>query len=149
MKRAILAGLTGIIFGLGLAVSGMMNPAKVIGFLDFSGNWDPSLMFVLAGATGITALLYPRVLRSEKPMFDNLYHIPEKAGIKPMLLIGSAIFGIGWGLVGLCPGPVFTLLTLGYWEVWVFFGAMIAGMGLYKYGHQVLVSLRPLKDETA
>ena len=149
MQRVIVAAIAGTIFGLGLAVSGMINPAKVLGFLDFAGNWDPSLALVLGGAVGTTALFYPRVFRREKPMFETTFHIPAKTAIEPSLLIGAVIFGAGWGLVGLCPGPAFTALALGRWEIWIFFSAMIAGMASYRYGLHILEALRASQDQTA
>ncbi len=115
MQRAIAAAIAGTVFGLGLAVSGMINPAKVLGFLDFAGNWDPSLLLVLGGAAGTTLLFFPRILRRGKPMFDSTLHLPAKTEIEPQLLIGAVIFGVGWGLVGLCPGPAYTSLALGRW----------------------------------
>ena len=132
MQRVIVAAIAGTIFGLGLAVSGMINPAKVLGFLDFAGNWDPSLALVLGGAVGTTALFYPRVFRREKPMFETTFHIPAKTAIEPSLLIGAVIFGAGWGLSGLCPGPAFASLAFLEPKIGLFVLALLAGSYLAK-----------------
>ncbi len=132
MGRSVAAGIAGILFGIGLTVSGMANPAKVIGFLDLFGNWDPSLALVMGGAVGVTAILFPRVTRREQPLLDGSFHLPTRSDIDPALVVGSGLFGIGWGLVGLCPGPAYTSLSLGKWEPWVFVAAMLAGMVLFR-----------------
>jgi uncharacterized membrane protein YedE/YeeE len=95
----------GALFGLGLLLSGMSQPAKVIGFLDFAGNWDPSLLFVMAGALAVYGTLYRFIVRRPAPVFAARFEIPQNRAITPRLLAGSAIFGIGWGLIGYCPGP--------------------------------------------
>ena len=94
MQRVLVAAIAGTIFGLGLAVSGMINPAKVIGFLDFAGNWDPTLILVLGGAVGTTGVFFPHIFRREKPMFDTAFHLPANTAIEPPLLIGAGLFGI-------------------------------------------------------
>lgn len=127
MSRHIVALLTGIIFGLGLAVSGMINPEKVLGFLDIAGNWDPSLALVMGGAVGVTLLTFRQVLKLPKPLFGPRFEIPTSASVDPPLLIGATIFGIGWGIAGYCPGPAIASLTIGAVEPVVFIAAFIVG----------------------
>ena len=122
----------GLLFGLGLIVAGMSDPAKVLNFLDFaaipSGTWDPSLAFVLLAATAVTFVGYRLVLRQPRPVFDSQFHLPHKTRIEAPVIVGPAVFGIGWGLVGLCPGPAFTALGTGRPEAFLFVTAMLAGM---------------------
>ena len=104
--------LSGFIFGLGLTVSSMTNPAKVIGFLDITDNWDPSLMFVMIGAIAISAPLFYLLRNKTKPLFDLNFEIPTTKNIDKKLILGASIFGIGWGMVGFCPGPAIASLAL-------------------------------------
>ncbi len=125
----ILAGVfAGALFGAGLLLSGMTDPAKVVGFLRPLGGWDPSLAFVLLAATAVTFVGYRVVLRRPKPMLDAQFHLPHKTRIEAPVIVGPAIFGIGWGLVGLCPGPAFTALGTGRLEALLFIAAMLLGM---------------------
>lgn len=124
---AVLAA--GFLFSLGLGIAGMTLPQKVIGFLDFAGdNWDPSLALVMLTSAGVYLLLHKLVLRRSSPLFDTEFHVPSSTNIDAPLLIGAALFGIGWGMVGLCPGPALAGLVSGHVEVWIFFVAMIVGM---------------------
>ncbi|MCG8274706.1 YeeE/YedE family protein [Aquamicrobium sp. NLF2-7] len=124
-----LSSLTaGLLFGLGLAISGMLNPAKVQGFLDISGAWDPSLAFVLGAGLIVSFVGYRLAFARNKPMFDDQLHLPTKTRIDGPLIIGSAIFGVGWGLAGFCPGPAITALSLGMIAPVIFAVAMLAGM---------------------
>lgn len=129
LPRLAAALLAGLVFGLGLALSGMIDPARVLGFLDVaSGHWDPSLIFVLGGAlmvAGPGMLLQRRLAR---PWLDRQFHLPAPAAIDRRLLAGAAIFGIGWGLAGFCPGPAVAALPLGLAPVMLFVAAMLAGM---------------------
>lgn len=119
----------GLLFALGLGISGMTLPQKVIGFLDFAGNnWDPSLGLVMVSSAGIFLLLHRFVLRRSAPLFDSKFHVPTGNDIDSPLIVGAALFGIGWGMIGLCPGPALAVLVSGHTEVWIFFVAMIAGM---------------------
>ena len=122
----------GLTFGLGLVVAGMSDPAKVLNFLDFAaipaGTWDPSLAFVLAGAITVTFIGYRIVLQRKQPMFEDRFHIPPASDIDARIIVGPAIFGIGWGLAGFCPGPAFTALGTGSQAGALFVGAMLAGM---------------------
>jgi uncharacterized membrane protein YedE/YeeE len=121
--------LSGLLFALGLGISGMTLPQKVIGFLDFGGeNWDPSLAMVMIGSAGVFLLLHRLVLRRSSPLFETEFHVPSGTDIDAPLVVGAALFGIGWGMVGLCPGPALTALVSGQIKAWIFFVAMITGM---------------------
>ena len=125
----ILGGLTaGLLFGAGLSISGMINPAKVIGFLDLAGKWDPSLAFVMLGGLAVTAIGYRTVLRRNRPMFEQGFTLPTRSDIDRPLLLGAGLFGIGWGLGGYCPGPALAGLGFGNTETLVFVVAMLIGM---------------------
>lgn len=125
--RGITALVSGIIFGLGLAISQMVNPQKVVGFLDVTGNWDPSLALVMGGAVMVTFIAFRLTRNSKAPLFDAMFHRPGKTRVDAPLVIGSAVFGIGWGLSGYCPGPGIATLATGSMEAPVFVAAMIAG----------------------
>jgi hypothetical protein len=132
MRATITALLSGLIFGLGLVISGMSNPAKVLNFLDVAGSWDPSLAFVMAGAVFVTSIGYRLILRQEAPKFATAFALPTRRDIDTPLIAGAAIFGIGWGLGGFCPGPAWTAVLLGDAGTLAFFPAMLAGMWLAK-----------------
>jgi uncharacterized protein len=127
----------GLIFGLGLLLSGMSNPAKVLNFLDLggigAGTWDPSLAFVMAGAVAITFVGFNFVLKRSQPLFAEKFHVPTKAEIDRRIILGPAIFGVGWGLAGFCPGPALTALGLGSKSAVLFVAAMLAGMVLARW----------------
>ncbi len=106
----------------------MTNPAKVLNFLDFAGSWDPSLAFVMGGAVITTTIGYRLAWRSKSPLCDAIFHLPQKTRIDARLVAGAALFGIGWGLVGFCPGPALTALSFGGWPTLLFVAAMVAGM---------------------
>lgn len=131
--KGFLSLVAGFLFGLGLALSGMTRPAKVIGFLDFFGSWDPTLAFVMAGALGAYALAYRWVMRRFQPLFEPVFYIPEKKRPDAPLLIGAALFGVGWGLGGFCPGPAVVSLASGAGEPFLFGAAMLAGMALRRW----------------
>ena len=132
MKGLFVAFLVGVLFGMGLLISGMANPAKVIGFLDLAGSWDPSLMFVMAGAVGVHSLLAPLVLRRRRPLFAEAFAMPKSRQIDRDLVAGAAIFGVGWGLAGYCPGPALVSLASRSSSVFAFVASMTAGMVLYR-----------------
>lgn len=123
--------ISGLIFGLGLIVSQMTNPAKVIGFLDIFGDWDPSLALVMGGAVVVSALGTIIARRRGATMFAEQIELPTRRDLDYRLIGGAALFGIGWGLVGLCPGPALTAVTFGPWQLVVFVAAMFAGMALF------------------
>ena len=127
MKRIISAFLAGAVFGIGLAVGRMSDPNVVLGFLDVAGDFDPSLLFVMAGATGTTLLLFRFVLRRDRPLLDADFHLPTKTLVDVRLVAGAVVFGIGWGLSGYCPGPVLVGAGGGMWTAWLFIPAMLAG----------------------
>lgn len=132
MKQNIISFIVGIIFALGLGLSGMTQPQKVIGFLDLFGNWDPSLMFVMGGAIGVHALVYFLVRKKARPLFEEQWSIPSKKEITPALVIGAILFGMGWGLAGYCPGPAITSLATLSNSVFLFVGSMLTGMIVFK-----------------
>ena len=130
--RLLAAFASGLLFGLGLALSGMMDPEKVLGFLDLAGDWDPSLAFVLGGAVGVSALSYALKARMARPALAPRFEVPANRTVDARLLAGSALFGIGWGLAGFCPGPALAGLTLFLPEVALFVAAMLGGMLLHR-----------------
>jgi len=130
---AILAALfCGIIFGLGLIVSQIVNPAKVLNFLDFFGTWDPSLAFVMATAIPVAAIGFALARRRAAPALVSEFHLPRRNELDARVIAGAALFGIGWGLVGFCPGPALTGLGFGRGEAALFTAAMVAGMVLFE-----------------
>jgi uncharacterized membrane protein YedE/YeeE len=122
--------ITGILFGLGLSISEMINPARVIGFLDLAGRWDATLLWVMGGALAVTVPFYPLILRRARPLLDREFSLPTKSAIDRPLIVGAALFGIGWGLGGFCPGPALAALATGSSSVVLFVLAMIAGQWL-------------------
>ncbi|QDH25023.1 YeeE/YedE family protein [Neokomagataea tanensis] len=130
--QSIIALICGLIFGCGLILSGMTNPANVLGFLDVVGAWKPALLFVLGGAVCVAFVAVRLQKLMKRPLFAESFQTPPRKTVDARLVIGSCIFGLGWGLVGLCPGPVIASLALGSWQVWVFLAAMLAGMSFYR-----------------
>lgn len=128
MMRSVGGLMAGLMFGAGLSISGMINPAKVIGFLDLAGNWDPSLAFVMLGGVLVTAVGYRIVLRRGQPIFEPGFSLPTRRDVDPSLLLGAGIFGVGWGLGGYCPGPALAGLGFGRVETFAFVAAMVVGM---------------------
>jgi uncharacterized protein len=131
--RVIATLVSGLVFGLGLAVSGMMNPAKVIGFLDVAGDWDPTLAFVMIGALLVAVPAYRFIPKRPRPVLEEGFDLPKKQAVDRPLVLGSALFGIGWGLVGFCPGPAVAALGTGLAPVLAFVAAMLAGMALHAW----------------
>ncbi len=132
MRIPIASLITGTLFGAGLALSDMINPARVLAFLDLAGDWDPSLAFVMGGAIIPMVIAYAVSRRMRTPLFDKSFFIPENRVLDHRLLIGAALFGIGWGLVGFCPGPAISGLVMGAWQPWLFVAAMLGGMWLHR-----------------
>src|SRR3954452_9131771 len=120
--------IAGVIFGAGLSISDMVNPFRVLNFLDVAGSWDPTLAFVMAGALAVTALGYRLVFRRNAPLLDAKFHLPSQTQIDLPLVGGAALFGVGWGLAGMCPGPALTDLVTFDPKVLVFVAAMLMGM---------------------
>jgi uncharacterized protein len=130
--RALAALAAGAIFGAGLALSGMLDPSRVVGFLDvMGGKWDPSLAFVLGGAVLVAATGMLVVRKMRKPMLDHMFHLPQSDAIDRRLVGGSVLFGLGWGISGYCPGPALASLSLGAGSVALFVGFMLTGMILH------------------
>ena len=127
MKQNTIALLSGLLFGLGLGLSQMIDRERVLGFLDIAGQWDPTLLFVLGGAVGVTIIAFRFVLRLSHPLFGDRFFLPTKTTIDRPLLLGAGLFGIGWGLAGYCPGPGITALTLGMWNPVIFVISAIVG----------------------
>jgi len=132
--REIMAGLlTGLLFGLGLCLSGMTSPAIVQGFLDIAGDWNPTLIFVMAGGVVVTFLGYRLVVPKTRPLWASAFLLPSAKAIDAPLISGAAIFGVGWGLAGYCPGPAMVSLASGRSAVFIFVVAMLAGMILVRW----------------
>jgi hypothetical protein len=129
--RSALCFGAGVIFAVGLAISGMTLPQKVLNFLDFFGAWDPSLALVMVGAIGVHAVGYRVVVRRGSPLLAPDFSLPTRTTVDVRLLVGAVLFGVGWGLGGFCPGPAITSLVAGASQVFVFVAAMVAGMGVY------------------
>ena len=134
--RLVVALFSGALFGLGLAVSGMADPAKVIGFLDLTGDWDPTLAFVMGGAILVTGPAFGVIFKRRHPVLAEDFEVPIKKEVDARLLGGSALFGVGWGLSGFCPGPAVVALVpalaAGIVPVFAFVVAMVAGMAIYE-----------------
>lgn len=124
--------LSGVLFALGLGVAGMTQPTKIIAFLDVTGDWDPSLLFVMGGAIAVNVVFYRISLRRSQPVFQDKFIIPAHRKINSRLIIGSSLFGIGWGLSGYCPGPAWVASVNGAESTLAFLTAMLAGMFLYQ-----------------
>ena len=127
MKQAAVAFIVGIIFALGLGLSGMTQPQKVIGFLDLS-DWDPALLFVMVGAVGFHAIAFPIIRRRTSPLLDKKWHLPKHKDVTWRLIFGSALFGVGWGLGGFCPGPALVSIFSADQKVFLFVTMMLVGM---------------------
>ena len=127
----LIAWLAGLIFGLGLIIGGMTNPAKVLAFLDITGDWDPSLAFVMIGAIAIGFFAFREAKQRTWSVLGLSIDLPENTQIDKPLVIGAVLFGIGWGLAGFCPGPAVASVLVGGSAVWLFVASMLAGMGLY------------------
>lgn len=132
MKLSLASLGTGVLFGAGLALSDMVNPGRVLAFLDLAGDWDPSLAFVMGGAVIPMAIAYLISRRMGSPLLGKRFYIPENRILDRRLILGAALFGIGWGLVGFCPGPAVAGLVMGLWQPWLFAAAMLAGMIIHR-----------------
>lgn len=132
MKRIAAALVAGVLFGVGLALARMTDPRVVLDFLDLFGRFDPTLAFVLGGAVGTTMLVFRLVLRRERPLLADAFHLPTSRAIDRPLLLGAGIFGVGWGLAGYCPGPALVGAAGGISTALMFLPAMIAGMVLHR-----------------
>lgn len=132
MRQLALSLLSGSLFGAGLAISGMMDPSRVRGFLDITGSWDPTLAFVMGGATVVMAIAWLVQRRMQRPLTETEFALPGTQLIERRLISGAVLFGVGWGLAGLCPGPAIASLAVNPLPAAIFVGAMIGGMSLFK-----------------
>ncbi|MBV1904100.1 MAG: YeeE/YedE family protein [Marinosulfonomonas sp.] len=132
--KHVITYLIGLIFGIGITISGMGNPAKVLNFFDFAGTWDPSLAFVMAGGLIVTAIGYRIVFGKPAPVYDAQFITPARNRVDAKLLGGSALFGLGWGITGFCPGGALPVLGTGRAEVFLFVAALIGGILITKAG---------------
>ncbi len=130
--KLIFSYLSGLIFGVGIAISGMANPAKVINFFDIAGSWDPSLAFVMGGALIVTFIGYRFVLKRPAPTLAESFQLPTRRDLDLPLIGGSAVFGVGWGIAGFCPGGALPALGTGRTEVFIFVGALLVGIVIAK-----------------
>ena len=129
--RKVTAFAAGLLFGIGLLLSGMADPAKVIGFLDLAGRWDPSLALVMGGAVAVALLPFTWARRQTRSLLNAPMQLPQKRELDRRLIGGSLLFGVGWGIAGICPGPAVALMLTGYWQILLFVLAMFAGMWLF------------------
>lgn len=125
------AFFAGLIFGLGLLLAGMANPAKVLAFLDVAGAWDPSLALVMVGAIAVAAIPLNWARKSKQSLLGARMQLPVKRELDPRLIGGSLVFGVGWGIAGICPGPAVAILLTGHWQIIIFVLAMLTGMYLF------------------
>ena len=132
MRTALTSLVSGTLFGAGLALGGMTDPARVRGFLDIFGDWDPTLAFVMGGAVIVMAIAWRIVPRMAEPVVAGQFHLPTKSDLTPRLIGGAALFGIGWGIAGLCPGPGIAALVIEPVAAAIFVVAMLAGMALVR-----------------
>ncbi len=140
----ISALIAGLVFGLGLIVSGMANPAKVLGFLDLAGSWDPSLAFVMGGAIGVGMVGFFLARRRTRSLLGAPMQLPASTELSKRLIFGSLAFGVGWGLAGFCPGPAIVSAAAGYGKAWIFVAAMVIGMMLFTLLERFKFSKRSL-----
>jgi uncharacterized protein len=131
MRATVSVFLLGLLFGAGLVISGMTQPEKVVSFLNVAGSWDPSLAFVMGGAMGVNLIATRLMPRLAAPIFGGAFALPTRTDINPRLVGGAALFGVGWGLGGFCPGPALTSVVGGASEALIFVGAMLGGMALF------------------
>jgi uncharacterized membrane protein YedE/YeeE len=146
MKRELAALAAGALFGVGLAVAQMTDPLKVLGFLDLAGDWDPSLALVMGGAVVVGMLGFRMVTRGRKPLFDERFFLPTARDIDLPLVAGSAIFGVGWGLAGYCPGPALAAISNLSLDALLFVAAMLAGMFAYRMWSNTSPASQAVKD---
>jgi len=133
MVKLLFSLFSGLLFGLGLIVSGMSNPAKVLGFLDLAGAWDPSLALVMGGAIVVALPAFWLARRRQRAILGDAMQLPDKRQLDRRLVLGSLVFGVGWGIAGFCPGPALVSLLAWQSKAWIFVAAMIAGMALFAW----------------
>jgi uncharacterized protein len=133
MMQKFFVLIAGLLFGAGLTISGMVNPAKILNFLDLTGQFDPTLIFVMCAGLIFTTIGYQLIFKRSKPFFDSQFHLPTSEIIDAKLIGGAALFGIGWGMSGFCPGPAIASLVFGYQQSFIFVTAMIVGTLLVRF----------------
>ena len=143
MRTNISSLLIGLIFAIGLGISGMTNPERIIGFLDIFGDWNPSLIFVMLGALAVHAPLYRMIRKTPAPIFAKTFQVPIRTDITFQLILGSILFGIGWGLIGYCPAPAITAMASLSLKPILFVGAMLVGMMIYRSLERVIEKRQP------
>lgn len=131
--KSLIAFTVGLIFSIGLIVSGMTDPNKVLSFLDFSKNWNPALIFVMVGAIFVHAFVFFFVKKMKRPLFDKTFHLPLNKVVDKKLVVGAILFGIGWGIAGICPGPGIVNLVSGEYSFFVFIASMLIGMKIFQF----------------
>lgn len=144
--RTLMALLTGLLFGLGLILSGMSNPAKVLGFLDLAGRWDPSLALVMGAALVVGLLVFPWAAKRPTSLLGEAMRLPSATRIDRRLVLGALTFGVGWGLAGYCPGPAIASLLYGGWKPLLFVLAMIGGMAIFEVLERARARSRALSE---
>ena len=137
MKHSITAFISGILFSIGLAVSGMTDTHRILAFLDVFGDWEYQLLLVMASGIVVTTIGFRFIFRRPAPLFDQQFFLPDRNEIDKSLVTGALLFGVGWGLYGYCPGPAVAALSYGYSQTWVFLAALLAGM----YGYSLYQSI--------
>jgi len=149
MRTLVITFLIGVLFSVGFALGGVTKPETIVGFLDFFGDWDPSVLLVMGAAVPVTFLLYRLTFRRERPLLDSKFLVPTRRDIDGRLVGGAVLFGAGWGLIGFCPGPVLASLTTGISAVYVFLVAMVAGMVLFSAYDKSISAQRPARPQRA
>lgn len=147
--QIVMAFLAGLVFGIGLIVAGMTNPAKVQGFLDLAGQWDPSLALVMGGAILVGLVAFAVAARRDRSLLGEAMHLPAATRIDRRLVLGGLTFGAGWGLAGFCPGPALASLATGSVKPWLFTIAMLAGMGIYEAIERAAAGRKPRAEQAA
>jgi len=146
-QRLFFALLAGVLFGLGLSIAQMIDPSKVVNFLNLFGQWDPSLAFVMAGALFVNIIATPLILRRERPILQEIFRVPAKTEIDAKIIVGGILFGIGWGLAGYCPGPMITSLSFANNEILMVFAAYVVGTFATKWGITQYEKSRNIKHD--
>jgi len=144
--RGAIFFLSGVLFALGLGIAGMTDPNKVIGFLDITGKWDATLLTVLGAATGTNLILFRLIFKRDRPIFGELFSLPTKTQVDKRLVIGSMLFGIGWGISGLCPGPAITSMASGLSGIFIFVASMAFGHYLFHSSLQLFQKSKASKS---
>jgi uncharacterized membrane protein YedE/YeeE len=143
MRHLFIAFASGVVFALGLGISGMTDPQRILGFLDIAGHWDPSLAFVMLGAIAVHLGPAQWALRAKRPLLADRFEVPRRTAVDTELLLGSVLFGVGWGAIGYCPGPAIVDLVAAPPGLCVFAIAMLVGTALFRYGRRLLPSVAP------